>query len=77
MLLPLLCKHDTLAALSKQTELMVLLPIDIDETRNSSFLRNPECVSVLNVCPFYYAKIGFHKPWIGYFACLDGRWGCF
>jgi hypothetical protein len=56
---------------------MVLLPIDIDETRNSSFLRNPECVSVLNVCPFYYAKIGFHKPWIGYFACLDGRWGCF
>jgi RimJ/RimL family protein N-acetyltransferase len=52
---------------------MVLLPIDIDEKKNSRFLLNPECISVLDIYPSYYAKIGFQKPWIGYFASSDGN----
>lgn len=52
---------------------MVLLPIDIDETKNSRFFQKPEFISVLNVYPLYYEKIGFNKPWIGYFASIDGK----
>jgi len=52
---------------------MVLLPIDIDETNNTRFLGHPECVSVLSVYPDYYKKVGFNKPWIGYFASIDGE----
>jgi RimJ/RimL family protein N-acetyltransferase len=50
---------------------MILLPIDIDESKNIQFLNNPECISVLNVYPDYYKKVGFNKPWIGYFASID------
>jgi len=52
---------------------MILLPIDIDDTLNSDFKNNPECVEVLNVYPGFYERIGFIKPWIGYFATLDGN----
>jgi RimJ/RimL family protein N-acetyltransferase len=52
---------------------MILLPIDIDQMKNSRFLQNSECISVLEVYPSYYEKIGFHKPWIGYFASTDGN----
>ncbi|MDQ3277566.1 MAG: GNAT family N-acetyltransferase [Bacteroidota bacterium] len=52
---------------------MILLPIDIEETRNNRFLSIPECIPVLKVYPDYYRKIGFNKPWIGYFATVDGE----
>ena len=52
---------------------MLLLPIDIDETQNIRFRNNPECVTILDVYPGYYQKVGYHKPWIGYFATLDGH----
>ncbi|MBD0349955.1 MAG: GNAT family N-acetyltransferase [Flavisolibacter sp.] len=51
---------------------MLLLPIDIDETKNARFSNNPECLEVLKVYPDYYKKVGYNKPWIGYFATLDG-----
>ena len=52
---------------------MELLAIDIDEARNAKFQENPECIPVLDVYPDYYRKIGFNKPWIGYFACNEGN----
>ena len=52
---------------------MILLPIDIDETLNSRFDKNPECLDVLNVYPDYYKRVGYTKPWIGYFATMDGN----
>jgi len=52
---------------------MILLPINIDETKNRQFLDNPECLPVLNVYPDYYRKVGFNKPWISYFASMDGE----
>jgi [ribosomal protein S5]-alanine N-acetyltransferase len=52
---------------------MILLPIDIEEAKNTRFLDNPECIPILNVYPDYYKKVGFNKPWIGYFASRDGK----
>lgn len=52
---------------------MILLPIDIDESKNARFRENPECIPVLNVYPDYYQRVGYNKPWIGYFATIDGE----
>ena len=60
------------SAAAKQTRTMVLLPIEIDETKNKRFSGHPECSAVLGVYPEYYKKVGFNKPWIGYFASIDG-----
>ena len=35
------------------------------------FKENPECIPILDVYPDYYKKVGFNKPWIGYFATID------
>lgn len=51
---------------------MILLPIELDETKNTRFAGNPECVEVMEVYPGYYKKVGYNKPWIGYFASEDG-----
>ena len=52
---------------------MQLLPIDLEVTKNTRFLEFPECIPVLNVYPDYYHKVGYHKPYIGYFAAIDGN----
>ena len=52
---------------------MQLLPIDFEESKNIPFKTNPECVDVLSIYPDYYRKVGYNKPWIGYFATLDGK----
>src|SRR5688572_11836182 len=52
---------------------MLLLPIDIDESKNINFLENPECIPILQVYPEFYKKVGYNKPWIGYFVSMDGQ----
>lgn len=52
---------------------MKLLPIDVDETQNERFAREPECIAILAVYPDFYKKVGFHKPWIGYFVADDAN----
>lgn len=52
---------------------MLLLPIDIDETKNAAFVSKPECREVLSVYPRYYELVGYQKPWIGYFASMNGE----
>lgn len=52
---------------------MKLLPIELDETQNKRFMENPECLTVLAVYPDYYKKVGFNKPWIGYFVSDDNN----
>ena len=47
---------------------MLLLPIDTDQTKNVRFKENPECVPILNVYPDFYQRVGYNKPWIGYFV---------
>ena len=51
---------------------MEFLPIDIKEINNVQFADNPECGPVLEAMKTYYQKIGFNKPWIGYFVS-NGR----
>jgi [ribosomal protein S5]-alanine N-acetyltransferase len=51
---------------------MQFIPIDIDESQNTRFRENPECIEILNVYPAFYHKVGYHKPWIGYFFTMDG-----
>jgi ribosomal-protein-alanine N-acetyltransferase len=59
--------HFTIAAL------MELLPIDIDNRNNLKFTASAECREILDVYPAFYKKSGYDKPWIGYFATLDGK----
>jgi len=51
---------------------MTLLPIELDVSLNKKFSENPECAAILNVYADYYNRVGFNKPWIGYFASIDG-----
>jgi ribosomal-protein-alanine N-acetyltransferase len=51
---------------------MTLLPIELDVSLNNKFSENPECAAILSVYPDYYNRVGFNKPWIGYFATIDG-----
>ncbi|MDQ3291237.1 MAG: GNAT family N-acetyltransferase [Bacteroidota bacterium] len=57
---------------------MKLLPIELDETQNNQFAHNPECLDILKVYPEFYQRVGFHKPWIGYFVANDDNFiiGC-
>jgi len=51
--------------------ILTLLPIEVDEKLNTRFKKNPDCIDVLNVFPDYYKRVGFVKPWIGYFAGVE------
>lgn len=51
---------------------MLLLPIDLDESKNTRFQANPACREILDAYPEYYLSTGYTLPWIGYFATLDG-----
>jgi ribosomal-protein-alanine N-acetyltransferase len=57
---------------------MKLLPIDVDRDKNEKFIANPECRDILSVYPAFYKKVGYNKPWIGYFAVVhnDDVVGC-
>lgn len=50
---------------------MILVPIDIDNSKNARFAAHPDCVEILNIYPGYYNKVGYHLPWIGYFVVND------
>ena len=52
---------------------MKFLPIDKDEILNREFTDNPECIEILSVFRGLYAKVGFEKPGIGYFATSDNN----
>jgi RimJ/RimL family protein N-acetyltransferase len=52
---------------------MTLLPIDIDEKLNVKFSKNPDCIAIVNAMLDYYNRMGFIKPWIGYFGTIDGN----
>lgn len=44
-----------------------LIPIDVDEAKNVRLKNIPECLPILAVYPAFYKKVGYTKPWIGYF----------
>ncbi len=52
---------------------MQLIPIPQTIAENGEFLAHPLCSDSLQAVVDYYTRIGFNKPWIGYYAQLDGQ----
>lgn len=52
---------------------MKLIPIN-PEDLHPEFRTDPGCREFLPHQIAYYEKIGFHPPWIQYFARLNGNW---
>ena len=52
---------------------MLLLPIDIDQSKNLRFREYPECIPIFDMYPGFYQKVGYNLPWIGYFATIDEK----
>lgn len=50
---------------------MKFVPVEFNEDLNKAFLNNPDCLDFLSVYPEFYKKVGFNKPWIGYFVIDD------
>jgi RimJ/RimL family protein N-acetyltransferase len=50
-----------------------LLPIRALLHENTEFLQHPDCEESLQMAVSYYWSIGYHPPWIGYYASLDGE----
>jgi len=40
---------------------------------NEEFRRNPDCDSSLQMTIDFYKRVGFVKPWVSYYAEVDGK----
>lgn len=47
---------------------MKLIPIERTIKKNKQFLDNPDCAENLQQSIAYYQRVGYHPPWIGYYA---------
>jgi [ribosomal protein S5]-alanine N-acetyltransferase len=47
---------------------MILLPIQEHLEDNQAFLANPDCRESLDMSVQYFRNMGYHHPWIGYYA---------
>lgn len=52
---------------------MKLIPIRTSKTENTDFLGFPDCLPIIEVMEDYYKKIGYHFPWVGYFALEENE----
>jgi RimJ/RimL family protein N-acetyltransferase len=52
---------------------MKLLPIKEHLHENHEFAVNPDTSDSLGACVDFYRKIGYHPPWICYYAEKDGN----
>ena len=53
--------------------MMELLSIHENEQLNTAFQDYPDCGIIIGMTLDYYKRIGYHEPWIGYFARLGGE----
>lgn len=51
---------------------MHLLPIHQTIEENTAFLHHPECKDIQFTLDFY-ERVGFHPPWIGYYAQAENN----
>jgi [ribosomal protein S5]-alanine N-acetyltransferase len=51
---------------------MKLLPIKEHLHENEEFAANPDCQDSLCTCIDFYKRVGFNRPWICYYAQVDG-----
>ena len=54
------------------THMIQLIAIKPTLDENGEFINNPDCKESLQMSISYYEKIGYHFPWIGYYASLNG-----
>ncbi len=47
---------------------MKLKVININEDKANEIYASKECQQIINSMNEYYPKIGFNKPWVGYFV---------
>jgi [ribosomal protein S5]-alanine N-acetyltransferase len=47
---------------------IILVPINEHLEENSEFLGNPLCIESLHMTCDFYKRVGFYKPWIGYYV---------
>jgi len=52
---------------------MELLPIKERLEDNHEFLVNPHCQESLEASVKFMASVGYHPPWICYYACLNNQ----
>jgi ribosomal-protein-alanine N-acetyltransferase len=51
---------------------MRLLPIKEQLDDNHDFLKHPDCQDSLYLSVAFFKNVGYHFPWIGYYAYADG-----
>jgi hypothetical protein len=51
---------------------MELIPINQRLNENEEFISNPLCQESIYVTIDFYEKVGFVRPWIGYYARQNG-----
>ena len=47
---------------------LTLAPVNEHLEQNEEFLANPLCRESLTMTCDFYKRVGFHKPWIGYYV---------
>jgi [ribosomal protein S5]-alanine N-acetyltransferase len=52
---------------------MELRIINKNEDKAHEMYASDECQQLINTMNEYYPKIGFHKPWVGYFIFRDNQ----
>jgi [ribosomal protein S5]-alanine N-acetyltransferase len=52
---------------------MELIPVKQHLEENQEFLDNPECHDTIHMTIDFYKKIGYHFPWTGYYASINGE----
>ena len=52
---------------------MELKTIELNTDQSKEIYASTNCQKLINSMNDYYPKIGFHKPWVGYFAFKDNQ----
>lgn len=52
---------------------MDLIPIQQKYSNQPLFAQNPAWREILEATIDFYKRVGFHEPWIGYFASIEGN----
>ena len=47
---------------------MELIPIKETIEENKEFVNSPDCKETIHMSVDFYKKVGYHPPWIGYYA---------
>jgi len=52
---------------------MKLIPILENLNDNHEFINHPDCQESLYLSVAFFKNVGYHRPWIGYYASFNGE----